>query len=76
MKVRIIFSILAVLVFGWLKFFVNTAAPVITGAASVKQLENSDAAYMVAQYGMHLPGWLVSVLSIILLALLWEIRKQ
>jgi hypothetical protein len=55
--VRLVLSIAAVSVFGWLNYFANAAGTLVSGKAAVHQLDNSDLSYLIAtpltQYAGH-----------------------
>jgi hypothetical protein len=55
--IRLVLSVAAVSVFGWLNYFANAAGTLVSGKASVHQLDNSDLSYLVAtpltQYAGH-----------------------
>lgn len=63
-------TFVAVLVWGWLNFFLQTAGPLVSGPLAGRQFANDDGAYMTAQYGMRLFGWFGGVTTLLLLAAL------
>ena len=46
--VRLVLSVAAVSVFGWLNYFANAAGTLVSGQAAVHQLDNSDVSYLVS----------------------------
>ncbi len=78
--VRGIVSLIAVLAWGWICFFYNTLAPLVSGPLAGKQLENTDTGYVAAQYGMRLFSWLGLMSTLALLAILaviwWSVIRQ
>ena len=63
-------SFAAVLVWGWINFFLETAGPLVSGPMAGKQFENSDGAFVASQYGMRLFSWAGGLSTLILLATL------
>ena len=70
---RVIASLAAILVFGWVNFLLNPAATLLTGQAAGKQFENSDMSYVTSMFGMnffsHIGIPFVALLAV--LALIW-----
>jgi hypothetical protein len=78
--VRGILTGVAVLVWGFFVFFLNTVGTVVTGKLAGKQFENSDSAFIVSQYGMRLFSWVGALstlaLLVVLAALWWGPLRQ
>jgi hypothetical protein len=71
---RAIATIAAVLIYGWINFLMYPANTVLSGDAAVKQLENSDTAYVTSIWGMKFFGNIgipFIVLLIVLVAIWW-----
>lgn len=79
MKLRIALSVVALLLWGALNSVLNVAAPLVTGAMSVKQLEDSNTGYVHAQIAMRaLNGSPISygLLLIVLVATWWTVLRK
>jgi len=71
---RGIASVAAVLVYGWVNFLINPVSTVLSGDAAVKQLENSDSAYVTSLWGMRFFGNIgipLVVLLVVIAAIWW-----
>lgn len=65
--------------YGWINFLLNTGGTVLSGEAAVKQLDNSDTAYVASVVGMNFFGHLgipALVLLIVLAAIWWKPAKS
>jgi len=71
---RGIASVAAVLIYGWVNFLLNPVSTVLSGDAAVKQLENSDSAYVTSVWGMKFFGDIgipLIVLLVVVAAIWW-----
>jgi uncharacterized membrane protein len=71
---RAIGTFVTLIVWGWINFGLNVAEPLVSGPMAGRQFENSDAQYVVSQYGMRLVsgiGGLVSFIALVILILIW-----
>jgi hypothetical protein len=70
---RAIATVVAVLVYGWVNFLLNPASTILSGDAAVKQLENSDSAYVTSIWGMRFFGniGIPFVVLLVVLAAIW-----
>jgi hypothetical protein len=68
--VRGILSVVGILVWGWVIFFLNTVGTLATGPVAGKQFDNSDSAFVASQFGTRLFSWVGLILTLLLLALL------
>ena len=50
---RLIGTIVAILVYGWINFILNPVATLVTAQMAGKQFDNSDASYVTASFGMN-----------------------
>jgi hypothetical protein len=66
---RFIASVVAVLAYGWINFLLNPVGTIASARLAGKQLENSDTAYVVSQFGVNFFHDL-GIPAIILLAIL------
>ena len=72
--VRGLASLVAVLLWMSLTFLAETGAPLISAPLAGRQLENTDAGYVAAQFGVHLFSWiggLATIALLVVLAALW-----
>lgn len=71
--VRLVLSVAAVSVFGWLNYFANAAGTLVSGQASVHQLDNSDLSYLIAtpltQFAGHFA--ISGIFLLAVLVLIW-----
>lgn len=67
--VRGVFTIIAVLLYGWINYLLNPVSTLGSGKMAGKQFEDSDAAYAVSQWGMDFFRHL-GVPAIVLLAVI------
>jgi len=71
--VRLVLSVAAVSVFGWLNYFANAAGTLVSGQAAVHQLDNSDLSYLVAtpltQFAGHFA--ISGIFLLAVLVLIW-----
>lgn len=71
--VRLVLSVAAVAVFGWLNYFANAAGTLVSGQAAVHQLDNSDLSYLVAtpltQFAGHFA--ISGIFLLAVLVLIW-----
>ena len=51
--VRVICTVAAILLYGWINFALNPVATLVTAQMAGKQFENSDAAYIGSSFGMN-----------------------
>ncbi len=71
--VRCIASAIVILAYGWINFLLNPIGTIVSAGLAGKQLENSDTAYVVSQYGVNffhdlgIPG----ILLLAILLLIW-----
>jgi hypothetical protein len=69
--VRLVLSVAAVSVFGWLNFFANAAGTLVSGQAAVRQLDNSDVSYLIStpltQFAGHFAISGIFLLAVLLL---------
>lgn len=73
--VRGIATLLALMLWGWMNFAVRLAAPVLSGAAAVRQLDNSDLSWASAQTGIGvLSGQILptGILLLVLVGIWWR----
>lgn len=70
-QVRIILTIAAVLVYGWVNFLLHPAATVLAADQAGKQFQNSDVSFITAVYGMSFFGHLGIPLVLLLGVLAW-----
>lgn len=70
MKTRLILSLGLFLIWGWLSFFFNAGATLATAEIAGKQFDNSDAAYILSQSGMHFFSWASGLRTLVLLVLI------
>lgn len=70
---RLILSVITIVIFGWINFFLNAAGTLVSGKAAVHQLDNSDLSYLIStpltQFAGHLG--LSSIVLLIVLAMIW-----
>ena len=52
--VRLVCSVAAILLYGWINFVLNPVATLVTAQMAGKQFENSDASYVASSFGMNL----------------------
>jgi ABC-type polysaccharide/polyol phosphate export permease len=72
MRIRFILSAVALGVFAAINAILNTAAPLVSGQAAVRQLDDSNASYIVAKTGMSFTGSGLSLaLFLVVLAIIW-----
>jgi len=67
-------TVAAILVYGWVNFLMYPVNTVLSGDAAVKQLDNSDAAYVTSVWGMRFFGNIgipFFILLIVLAAIWW-----
>ncbi len=72
---RVVCSIVAILLYGWINFLLNPAATLLTAQSAGKQFENSDASYVGATIGMSFFGHLgipFAVLLGVLIVIWWR----
>ena len=72
---RVIGSILAILVYGWINFLFSPAATLLSAEMAGKQFDNTDQSYIVATLGMRMFGHLgvpFVVLLVVLAAIWWR----
>ncbi len=53
MIIRVLCTIAAVLLYGWINFIINPVATLVTAQMAGKQFENSDTAYVASSSGMN-----------------------
>lgn len=71
---RMLLSVAVLVIWGWSSFFLQTISAPITARVALKQFENSDASYVVAQYGMQLfsfAGAVASIATLTILLIIW-----
>ena len=68
--VRGLLSFAALLVWGWINFFVSTVGPLVSAPAALRQFDNTDGGYVAAQYGMRLFTWVGGVSTLVLLGVI------
>jgi hypothetical protein len=71
---RGIATVAAVLIYGWLNFLMYPASTILSGDAAVRQLENSDVAYVTSIWGMRFFGNIgipLVALLVVLVAIWW-----
>jgi len=75
---RVIAMVAAVFVYGWVNFLLNPVATVLSGDAAVKQLENSDTAYVTSVWGMRFFGSIgfPFVVLLLVIAVIWWIPAR
>lgn len=72
MKTRIVVTIALLVGWSWLNFALNVAAPLVSNALAVKQLEDSDVSYVFSRGAQLFTGaGLSSVILVALLAWVW-----
>lgn len=52
--VRLVCSVAAILLYGWINFVLNPVATLVTAQMAGKQFENSDASYVASSIGMNI----------------------
>jgi hypothetical protein len=75
MKKRLFGTVAAFVVYGWVNFFLNTASPIVTNQFAGKQFDDSDAAYVVSQYGIRIMSFTGGISTVLLLTALWLIWR-
>ena len=75
---RLIATVAAVLVYGWVNFLLYPVSTVLSGDAAVKQLENSDTAYVTSIWGMRFFGniGIPFVVLLIVLVVIWWVPTR
>src|SRR3990167_1749623 len=76
---RIVATVVAVLVYGWVNFLLTPVATILSGKVAGMQFENSDAAYVTSIVGMGFFGNLgvpVLVLLVFLYTIWWKDIKR
>ena len=76
---RIVATVVAVLVYGWVNFLLTPVATILSGKVAGMQFENSDAAYVTSIVGMRFFGNLgvpVLVLLVVLATIWWKDIKR
>ena len=71
---RGIATVAAVLIYGWLNFLMYPASTILSGDAAVRQLDNSDVAYVTSIWGMRFFGNIgipLVALLVVLVAIWW-----
>jgi hypothetical protein len=72
---RVVLSIAAILVYGWVNFILNPVSTIATAGTAARQFENNDAAAVTSVYGMaffsHL-GLPAAALAIVLAIVWWR----
>ncbi len=68
---RFILSVIAIVVYGWINFLMNPIGTIESAKLAGKQLESSDTAYVVSQFGMNFFHDLGIPVILLLAALLW-----
>lgn len=72
--VRGVLTAIVLTIWGWLEGFINIAAPLVSGPAATWQLQNSDSAYLMSQYGMRFSGimnGLFDIVALLALVAIW-----
>ena len=72
---RVVATVLAILLYGWINFLAYPVATLLTAQMAGKQLENSDVSYVAADFGMNFFGHLgipFVVLLAVLAAIWWR----
>jgi hypothetical protein len=72
---RLIASLICIIIYGWINFLLNPISTIATGKLAGMQLENSDTAYVVSQFGMdffHNLGIPAIVLLAVLILIWWK----
>jgi len=54
---RVGLTVMAILIWGWLDFFIGTAGTLASAPLAGQQLANSDMGYITASYGTRLFSW-------------------
>jgi hypothetical protein len=75
---RGIATVAAILVYGWVNFLLYPVSTVLSGDAAVKQLENSDSAYVTSVWGMRFFGniGIAFVVLLVVLAVIWWVPAK
>jgi hypothetical protein len=71
---RGIATVAAVLIYGWLNFLMYPVSTILSGDAAVRQLDNSDVAYVTSIWGMRFFGNIgipLLALLVVLVAIWW-----
>ena len=68
---RVIFSVGAILVYGWVNFLLNPVATLVSGTAAGQQFQNSDTSYFSAYYGISIFGHLGIPTVVLFGVLVW-----
>jgi hypothetical protein len=79
MKSRALLTIIALVFWSVINWFLNTAAPLVSGPMATKQFDNSDQSYLVAKTGMALftgSGLPIIVLLAVLVAIWYKPVKK
>ena len=72
--VKVFLTLLSLLVYYSLNSFLTTVSPIVTNQFAGKQFDDSDSAYVVSQYGMHVMSYTGLVTTVVLclaLYLIW-----
>lgn len=75
---RSVLSLVAVLLYGWINMLLNPIGTIVAGQLAGKQLESSDSAYVISQFGRFFSDFgIPTVVLLLVLALIWwrYIRK-
>jgi hypothetical protein len=74
MIIKVLFTILILLSFGYLNYFIDIVDPIVANKVAIQQFKPSDISYVVSQYGIHLTQFvknLLSIVSLLIIVLLW-----
>jgi len=76
---RIVLSVVAILVYGWVNFLLNPVATIMAGSAAGQQFANSDSGFVSAYWGMNIFGHLgIPALALfgVLVWIWWDALKR
>ncbi len=76
---RVIASVVAILLYGWINFLINPVATILSGQVAGKQFENSDISYITSVIGMNFfsnLGIPFVVLLFVLVVIWWKHLKE
>ena len=79
MVLRVILTIAAVLVYGWVNFLLNPVATMLAAGQAGKQFENNEVSAVASIYGMNFLGHLgipFLVLLLVLACIWWGIARR
>ena len=76
LKSRSLLSVIVLGVYAGVNSFLNTTAPIVASSFAGKQFDDSNAAYVISQYGIHLNYGIGVVSTLILIGILWMVWRN